>query len=274
MTTTIQIQSGPSGGVKQALKPMRILLISHTCQSQIEGQPKAVELAKIDGVELCVVVPDRWRHYGKPRAPDAKLEGGFDYQPSRIRFPWAGPAQCYLHHYPEMAKILREFRPDVIDLWEEPWGLVSAHTIRLRNRLLPSAFVVSETEQNIDKRLPFPFERFRSFTLRHADYVVGRNRESIEIVRRKGFAGPAQVVPNAVDTSRFKPLERAHCRAQFGINDGFVIGYAGRLVEEKGLDELLDALALLPETVKLLIAGEGPMRAHIESRIAREFKAR
>lgn len=161
--------------------------------------------------------------------------------------------------------MLREFKPDVIDLWEEPWGLVSAHAVKLRNQLLPSARLITETEQNIDKALPFPFERFRSYTLRHADFAVGRNAESIEIIRRKGFAGPAEVVPNAVDAELFRPMDRAACREAIEAQ-GFVAGYVGRLVEEKGLMDAIEALPLCRPEVNLLFVGDGPFRSALEAR--------
>ena len=134
-----------------------------------------------------------------------------------------------------------EFQPDIIDLWEEPWGLVSAQVCRLRNRLLPSTMILSETEQNIDKRLPFPFEQIRKYTLRNADYAVGRNEAALEVLRAKGYAGPAEVVPNAVDAELFHPMDREECRRALGLT-GFVAGYVGRLVPEKGLMEMIEAL--------------------------------
>src|ERR1700722_14746258 len=187
---------------------MRVLLISHTCQSITEGQPKAHALAALGDVNLRVLVPDRWRRYGQWRMAQPPGNAAFEFQMGRVRFPWVGPAQFYLHYYPELAKTLLEFKPDVIDLWEEPWGLVSVHACRLRRRLLPSAKIVSETEQNIDKRLPFPFERFRAYTLEQADYAVGRSHEAVEVLRKKGYTGRAEVVPNAVDAEMFQPLDR------------------------------------------------------------------
>ncbi len=243
---------------------MRVLLISHTCQSETAGQPKAVELAKL-GVELCVLVPDRWRDYGRWRRPDIPSDPPYRFVQGRVMWPWAGPAQSYLHWYPGLAALLRDFRPDVVDLWEEPWGLVSAHACRLTRRILPQCRIVSETEQNIDKHLPPPFESFRKYTLRNADFVIGRNREAVEIVRRKGYRGPARVVPNAVDAELFRPMDRAGCRRKFGM-DGFTAGYAGRLVEEKGLDDLLDALALCQPAVRAVIVGEGPHREALQDR--------
>lgn len=244
---------------------MRILLISHTCQSIREGQPKAECLARIPGVELRVLTPQRWRHYGQWRGAEVPANPSFELEVGRVRWPWIAGAQNYLHYYPDLRRTLLDFRPDVIDLWEEPWGLVSAHACRLRNQVLPAARIISETEQNIDKRLPFPFERFRRFTLRNAQHVIGRSAEAVEVVRTKGFTGPASVVPNAFDDALFRPLDRDACRARLGLS-GFVIGYVGRLVEEKGLTDLLDAVALCPAEVGLLTVGDGPLRTMLQQR--------
>src|SRR5260221_8166174 len=40
--------------------------------------------------------------------------------------------------------------------------------------------------------------------------------------------------------------------------DDFVVGFAGRIVEEKGWRVLVEALATLPDDVKLAVAGDGP----------------
>jgi glycosyltransferase involved in cell wall biosynthesis len=241
---------------------MRVLLISHTCQSITEGQPKAHALAALGDVTLRVLVPDRWRRYGQWRSAQPPAAAKFEYQIAKVRWPWVGPAQTYLHHYPALSEVLREFRPDVIDLWEEPWSLVSVQACRLRRKILPHAKIVSETEQNIDKVLPFPFERFRAATLAAADFVVGRSTEAVEVIRRKGFTGPAQTIPNAVDADLFRPMDRETCRRQLSLS-GFVVGYIGRLVEEKGILDLLQAIRLCPSDVNIVIAGDGPLRAQL-----------
>ena len=252
---------------------MKVLLISHTCQSRSEGQPKAVELARL-GVELRVIVPRRWKHYGKWRFVDKPVENaGFQLLPMTTRLSWCGPAQSYLHFYPGLGRVLREFQPDIIDLWEEPWSAVSLQGCLLRDRLCPRAAIVSETEQNIDKTLPPPFEPMRSFVLRRADWVVGRNQESLDIVRRKGFEGRARVVPNAVDADLFRvlsPDERQRERESLGWRgDEFVAGYIGRLVEEKGLRDFLDALAFCPTSIRGVLVGEGPFEEALHEQIAR-----
>lgn len=249
------------------MSDLKVLLISHTCQSATFGQPKARALNQMGGLDLRVIVPDRWKTYGAwSKAEVGEADRGL-IQTLPVRWPRVGPAQFYLHWYPGLAKVLGEFRPDVIDLWEEPWGLVSAHACWLRNRILPEARVVCETEQNINKKLPPPFEWFRSYTLKNASYAVGRNAEAVEVLRDKGYGGPAEVVPNAVDAELFVKMDQGACRRELGLpEDAFVMGYAGRLVEEKGLDEIFTAFEGCPANTYLLLLGSGPMREKLEGR--------
>jgi glycosyltransferase involved in cell wall biosynthesis len=268
---------------------VKVLLLSHTCQSRNEGQPKAVELARL-GIEILVVVPRRWNEYGRWRGPDSPCaqslqnhgddessgsdghSGRFRLVPLSVKLPWCGPIQSYAHFYPGLGRIIGAFEPDVIDVWEEPWSLVSLQTALLRERLCPRTPLVSETEQNIEKTLPPPFEFFRSQVLKRADLVVGRSLEATEIVRRKGFQGPTRVVPNAVDAHRFHPLsaaEKAKTRAALGWQpEDHVCGYIGRLVEEKGLADLVEALAGCSARTRLVMVGNGPFEAALRAQIA------
>ena len=249
---------------------MRVLLIAQQCQVRDEGQPKARQLAEFPDIELKVLVPDRYYVEGRTlRRADPPESPTYSYQIGKVCWPWTGPGQWYLHWYPRLAALLKSFRPDIIDLWEEPWGLVSVEACVLRNLLLPETRIISETEQNVDKRLPFPFEAFRRFTLRNADFVIGRNAEAVEIARRKGSHSPSAVVPNGVDTGIFKPIDREAARRALDFS-GFVCGFVGRLVEQKGLEEIVRALKECPPDVNLVFAGAGPFQATLE-RLVREL---
>ncbi|MBC7785839.1 MAG: glycosyltransferase family 4 protein [Burkholderiales bacterium] len=252
---------------------VRVLLISHTCRSRAMGQPKARYLGQQPGVQLRVLVPERWQSDdGSWSDVDEPGDAAFELEVGKVRWPYVGPFKRYLHHYPNLAATLREFQPDVIDIWEEPWGLVSAHACWLRRRIVPNAKVISETEQNINKKLPLPFERFRAYTLKQADYVVARSGEALEVSRQKGFSGPARVVPNAVDAELFVPMDRAACRTDLGLS-GFIVGYVGRMVPEKGLEDLIEAIAICRDrggsSVKALFVGSGPLLATLVAQVER-----
>ncbi len=83
-------------------------------------------------------------------------------------------------------------------------------------------------------------------------------------------AGHVEVVPNGVDDRawRARPRAVASARARFA-GDGPLIGYAGRLVYEKGVQHLVDAVPQLRERhpgLRVLIAGDGPYRGELEER--------
>lgn len=252
---------------------MKVLLISHTCQSRREGQPRARELARLPGIELKLLMPQRFNHFGPWREAESPQEADFSWHIERAAWPWLGPAQNYLHWYPALPKILREFQPDIIDLWEEHWSLVSAQACWLRNRLAPRAKIVAETEQNLPKNLPPPFETLRSYVLKNADYCIGRSDEAVEVLKAKGFQGPARAVPNAVDCELFAPLDRAACRDRLiqetpWHGDFTLFGYIGRLVEEKGLLDMVEALPHTAGSIRLLFVGEGSLKERLLQRAA------
>ena len=235
---------------------MKVLLLSHTCMSRTAGQPKVHCLAAFPDLDLTVLVPDRMRTYGQWQAAEPPEEPEFRYVVGRTR--WRNVLnQWYLQHYTgALPRLLRETRPDIVDIWEEPWGLACAQAVRLTRRLCPQAKIIVETEQNIFKRLPPPFRQFQDYSLRRTDFVVARSQEALAVARRKGYPGPGEVVPNAVDCALFRPRPVPH--------DGFVIGYVGRLVREKGLADLVSALPLLPTCARLVLVGDGPFRAELE----------
>lgn len=110
--------------------------------------------------------------------------------------------------------------------------------------------------------------RVRAY-LTTAAHVVALAPSTRDAVCHMGVgARRVTVIPNGVDPAQF-PLAGADARAT--ARDGFgltpharVVGYAGALVAEKGVDALIDAIATLPDTL-LLVAGDGPCRAELEA---------
>jgi glycosyltransferase involved in cell wall biosynthesis len=72
-----------------------------------------------------------------------------------------------------------------------------------------------------------------------------------------------EVIAMGIPGSAFSPCGFNQSRNSEGGNQGFTLGFIGRLVEIKGLHILLNALTEMSE-VRLLIAGEGPCRGELE----------
>jgi glycosyltransferase involved in cell wall biosynthesis len=79
--------------------------------------------------------------------------------------------------------------------------------------------------------------------------------------------GRITVLRNGVDLSVFRPMDRERSRAAFGVTGPTLVS-VGALIERKGHDRTIAALALLPGWT-LLIAGAGPERARLEALAAR-----
>ncbi|TDC40461.1 glycosyltransferase family 1 protein [Micromonospora sp. 15K316] len=85
--------------------------------------------------------------------------------------------------------------------------------------------------------------------------------------------GQIDVVPNGVDDRawRARPRAVASARARFAA-DGPLVGYAGRLVYEKGVQHLVHAVPRLRERhpgLRVVIAGDGPYRHELEEETRR-----
>jgi glycosyltransferase involved in cell wall biosynthesis len=73
------------------------------------------------------------------------------------------------------------------------------------------------------------------------------------------------VIPNGVDVTLFAAGRGNAVRRRYGLRGKPVLGFAGSLKPWHGVELLVRALAGLPETVHLLVAGDGPQREAIEA---------
>ncbi|MBW2214191.1 MAG: glycosyltransferase family 4 protein [Deltaproteobacteria bacterium] len=73
----------------------------------------------------------------------------------------------------------------------------------------------------------------------------------------------AHVGPMPVELPIPLPESRAELRRRLGI-EGFTLLCLGRLVPVKGIDQLLHAVAALPEPISVRVAGDGPERRKLQ----------
>ena len=88
-----------------------------------------------------------------------------------------------------------------------------------------------------------------------------------ELVERNRFpALRIDSVPTGIDPQRFRPGDKAAARALLNLpQDKILVGIVATLRSWKGHRFLIDAVAELPDSVGLVIVGDGPMREQLEA---------
>ncbi len=113
------------------------------------------------------------------------------------------------------------------------------------------------------------------WTLTHADAIIAVSTQLREHALGLGVEPErVHVMPNGVNPDRFRPSNPDRkLRRRLGLNGGPVLGFVGGLRPWHGVEvlpELFARLAAGRDELRLLIAGDGPLRRDLE----REFERR
>jgi glycosyltransferase involved in cell wall biosynthesis len=238
------------------------------------NQRKFVAMKRLDP-ELCLrlVVPSRGRE--RFEFAEAEVHPALSQEEVVRLAAWpAGSHMTHIHHPLRLAALLRNFQPDVIYIDPgEPQALLTAETIMLQRVLARGAAMTLFTVDNLLRPRRFPLNLvkngLRASLLPRVDAMICCNRRAAELLQTEGrFRGPVVVLPQfGLDVAEHTPGRESRLRFEMGIEGVPVIGYAGRLVAQKGLRQLFAALqALERHPWKLLLVGSGPLETEIRER--------
>ncbi|MBM2810679.1 MAG: putative glycosyltransferase [Chloroflexi bacterium] len=245
-------------------------LVVGSYQGKLEGIAR-------QGVELVAIVPPSWRD----RSYEMRLERLHLQGYKLVVSPIAFNGNFHFFFFPELGRLIDEHRPDVVHVDDEPYNLATfLGAWEARRRRIPSVFF---TWQNLARRYPLPFAIMERYVYRAASWGIAGTDSAARVLRRKGYRGGVSVIPQfGVDTDEFAPLEAREPSPSLSHSGGrvtddprgsregrpFTIGFAGRVVPEKGLDLLLEACSGLKVDYRIIILGDGPARPDLEWQIA------
>jgi glycosyltransferase involved in cell wall biosynthesis len=232
---------------------VRILMISKALVTGVY-QRKLEELARLPSVELLAIAPPYWY---EDRVGVQRFERAYTSGYHLIEVPMMFNGRHHIHFYPGIGKYIRAFKPDILHIDEEPYNFVTLHAALLGR--LSRAKILFFSWQNLYRRYPPPFRMIELSNYRLCSAGVAGNQEAVGVLRRKGFLGPLEVIPQfGVDPNIYSPRGGPPSERP-------VIGFAGRLVPEKGADVLINAVSRMKSRVpRLHIIGNGSERSKLE----------
>ena len=161
----------------------------------------------------------------------------------------------------------RMFKPDVIlAYWLYPDASAAMHVARKLGLPLVAGARGSDirVRDAISRRLTAP-------VVRHARRLLVVSADLGRLAVRDYGADPAsvRVIANGCDAATFHRGDRAAARALCAVDPASeLVLYVGRLVAEKGLRELVEAMRRLRESrprAELALLGDGPLRGEMEA---------
>ena len=172
-------------------------------------------------------------------------------------------------------EILNRLRPDVILCGGYNY-FASWQALRWSRRNNVPFLLWCESTANDDRSGNIVLESLKRSFFSRCDGFVVPGISAREYAQTKGaLPGNTFIAPNAVDNALFAAgaesarMDAPRTLGRLGLPARFFL-FVGRLVKEKGVNELIEAYAALPEGVRskigLVLAGEGALRAELESR--------
>jgi glycosyltransferase involved in cell wall biosynthesis len=173
--------------------------------------------------------------------------------------------------WPKLVQRIRAWRPDVVHV--HSGGPSGGLALIAAARCAGSASVILTEHNPPSETLPKRQRIFRTWMDRWCHRLVAVSRQNGQLradllgAPSEKFAVVLNGVPIRLASPEVKNQHRLAIRSQLGIGPNtVVIGSVVRLVEGKGLDDLLRALAIVRRACasELLLVGDGPLRGEVE----------
>ncbi len=231
---------------------MRAVLLSHAYATR-QNRGKLRALAGL-GCSVAVAVPDRWLEgRGEEIETQWEEDAGIRVVPIPVKGDPGDPAN--LRWDPKaLRRLLKDFRPDLLQIEEEPWSRAAAGATSEARRLRIPSIVF--TWASLPPSLAIAERMRRARVYKSVTGVISGNRLADAL---------ASVSRPEVRRATMPQLGVALPPAGTDVGGPLVIGFFGRLVPERGLDVLLRACVKVLGDWSLHVVGSGPAQIELEA---------
>lgn len=260
---------------------MKLLVVGHTYLTAF-AQRKYVEMKRqCEGLELRILTPRAMPHVFKRYTRELSSGLSAD-EVVDIREFFGRSHMSYVLDPFRFAEVLRKFQPDRVHIEEDPYSAVGVEAVFLTRLICPSAKISFFIWDNLARVPRFPLNvikrKLNRYSLSKADLVVCGNKDGELLLReKKGYGGRTAVLPQlGLNPDPYLNLQTNLIRNELLIPvDIPLIGFVGRLIPEKGVSLLLEALHRLKDIEwRVLIVGSGPLESEITGKWQQMFGER
>jgi glycosyltransferase involved in cell wall biosynthesis len=235
-----------------------LLVFSHAAVLDV-NRSVFKELAQVADVPVQMIVPTKWQgdliqNLEFKSEKESKTQN-FSVRPFPVLFSGKGS----FFFYRSLFKEIRSLKPTHVFVDEEPWTVAAFQAFE-SFRSCPRSFF---TKQNLYKVLPPPFNAIQNWIFKESTHAYSVADEVTDVLRKKGYQKEIRYLPHSYDPEIFKVLtgeENKAKRLDLGLPlDRKVVSYFGRLTEEKGIKNFLQATKGLESQCSVLVVGNGPL---------------
>lgn len=181
-----------------------------------------------------------------------------------LRFPWVGTA---VYRFPRgLLRYLQRSRDDfdIVHVHNYHTSLIPIVALARPRHMVVTPHLNDRPHSMVAQALHHPYRAVGRWALLRAQAIVCVSPpERDRLLTRLCLpADRTQVIATGVDVNRFHPVPRGAAKGDLQL---LVVG---RLEPYKRIDGVIDALALLPPTYRLMVAGDGPARHALEQHAA------
>ena len=214
---------------------MKLLFISNTSYNFYNFRLPLLRALKKKGYKIILFAPE------DEYTPFLKKE--FEFFPLKnLDRKGLNPLQDFLF-FLELLKLLRKLKPDLvinITIKANIWGSFACRVLKI-----PSVSIITGLGSTFTEK-KFPIYQIVKIlyrlALKHPQKVIFQNPDDAELFIKKKLVNPRKVkviLGSGIDLNYFKPWREEK------QDSTFVFGYIGRLLWDKGIKELIEAIKIL-----------------------------
>lgn len=102
------------------------------------------------------------------------------------------------------------------------------------------------------------------WVFKSADKIIAISKQTAKDIQKLGVeSNKIQVYTNWENSDFFVPIDKGKAKKEVGLEFKFVVSFFGRLVDEKGVKVLVEAIKLSNRNITFAIYGEGPLLDYV-----------